>query len=169
MAALAASFTGCAAQMAGQSQLAFELSQARDEAAAQRAHVTELEARLSLLERDATSKRTRASQDAPVLEKLDHLIRVNERLLERASATAPKAAENLSSAPTLSGALEAPEQDVCADGLSPEEQLERLVRRMHGHGGAGFRGGLSLEQSQALRLLLRRERELDANSPWQAW
>ena len=161
---------GCAAQLAGQNQLAYELAQARDDAAAQRSQVTALEARLAVLERDAASKRARSVQDAPVLAKLDHLISVNEKLVERVSAPSHETPVNQSSAPvTSSSPAQASDDNACADGLTPEEQLERLVRRMHGHAGSGFRGGLSLEQSQALRVLLRRERELDERSPWQAW
>jgi hypothetical protein len=163
---------GCAAQMAGQNQLAYELAQARDDAAAQRTQVTALEARLAVLERDTMSKRARSAQDAPVLAKLDHLISVNEKLVERISASAHEAPANQSiepAPPARSTPADGSDDNACADGLTPEEQLERLVRRMHGHAGAGFRGGLSLEQSQALRVLLRRERELDERSPWQAW
>lgn len=168
---LLVSSTGCAAQLAEQNQLAMELLRAKDEAAAQRAHVAELEARLVLIEKEqVSSKRAQATRDGPVLAKLDHLIRVNERVLSHtpetpASSPAPTSAPR---EPLMSSASPLPADDSCGEGLSPEEQLERLVRRIHGH-ASGWRGGLSLEQSQALRILQRRERELDARSPWQAW
>jgi hypothetical protein len=134
--------------------------------------VTELEARLVVIERDlATSKRAQTTHDAPVLAKLDRLIRVNEKLLQRTPEPAP-AATATASVPlqsTLSSTEALATEVSCGEGLPPAEQIERLVRRLHGGHGSSWRGGLSLEQSQALRVLLRRERELDADSPWQAW
>jgi hypothetical protein len=133
--------------------------------------VAELEARLVVIERDVvTSKRAQATRDAPVLARLDHLIRVNERALQRAPMASEPATGPGPTGPALSSSQPAPaaKDDSCGEGLPPEEQLEHLVRRLHGH-SSGWRGGLSLEQNQALRVLLRRERELDADSPWQTW
>jgi hypothetical protein len=164
--------SGCAAQLAERNQLAAELVQARDEAAAERARVTELETRLLVIEKDlATSKRAQANHDAPVLAKLDRLIRVNEKLLQRTPEPAPAviATASVPLQSTMSSSESPATDDSCAEGLAPAEQIERLVRRLHGGHSASWRGGLSLEQSQALRVLLRRERELDANSPWQVW
>lgn len=168
---LAIASSGCAAQLAGQSALASELAHARDEAAIQRARVSELEARLALLEKNvAANERTQARRDAPVLAKLDRLIYVNEQLLQRAPA--PDASANASTPvePVVSSAEPAVDPgDGCGAGLSPAEQIERLVRRLHGGRASSWRGGLSVEQSQALHVLLRRERELDDSNPWQAW
>lgn len=168
---LAVGSSGCAAQLVGQNQVASELAHARDEAAAQRARVSELEARLALLEKEvAAGKRTQAARDAPVLAKLDRLIRVNEQLLQRTPALAPVANASPPVEPVLSSTeLAVDPGDSCGAGLSPAEQIERLVRRLHGGQSSSWRGGLSVEQSQALRVLLRRERQLDVSNPWQAW
>jgi hypothetical protein len=163
--------SGCAAQLAEQNRLERELTEARDDAASQRARVNELEQRLAVIERDvAANKRTQTARDTPVLAKLDRLIRVNEQLLQRVPAPAPVVnASTPVESPLISTQPATNSDPSCGEGLSPAEQIERLVRRLHGGSGSSWRGGLSLEQSQALRVLLRRERELDARSPWQAW
>jgi hypothetical protein len=169
---LAFGASGCAAQLAERNQLANELDQARGETAAEHARVTELEARMVVIERElANSKRAQVTRDTPVLAKLDQLIRVNEKALQRAQPEPPKAVTAPDPAAlqsTMSSGWESPPaEDRCGDELDPAEQIERLVRRLHGARGSSWRGGLSLEQSQALRVLLRRDRELDRNSPWQ--
>lgn len=148
---------GCGASTRHEDRLLSALEQANARAAEDKAKIEMLEARLSRVEEQATqqSQQANSSGEKAALEKLDHLIALNqELLLQRATGTRPEA--------QAQGATSAACED---DAASPREQLQRLVTRLYGS-SSGFRGGLSVTQSQALRVLLRPERSLDGNNPW---
>lgn len=92
----------------------------------------------------------RRAEDRELVNRLDRLMAMNERLLaEHAPAPVPAAEPTLS--PTL----------------SPEQELRALVERLRGHPGSPH-GGLTREQEGALRVLMRPERTLDTENPWPA-
>jgi hypothetical protein len=137
------------------------LDHANERSAEDKARIATLEARLARLEESADVSATpRPSVDQRILERMDRLIDFSQRVLLSERFLPPQ----LEAAPTRESA---PAQATrCGDAADdPREELRRLVERMYG-GSSGFRGGLSVEQSEALKLLLRPERSLDTHNPW---
>ena len=177
---------GCASQHDEALRLGEELGRARADAAWQQARAAELESRVSRLEQRATeATRVRSAQDDRVVRRLDRLIEMNESLLaSRIAAPLPNAA--LATAPLSDGATSAPPQPKPskitassapssrlmstasvsdAPAPTPEQQLRTLVERLRGRPGR-LHGTLTREQEDALRVLLRTERTLDADNPY---
>jgi hypothetical protein len=96
---------------------------------------------------------------------LNALLAVNQRLLEEVEAARERAvvAEAQKASDPEVGTEPAPTD--LPSLVSREERLRRIVHELHGKAGR-FRGGLSLEQSEALRVLLKNERDLDTANPW---
>lgn len=152
--------SGCAAQHDEALRLSEELGRARADAAAQQARAAALESRMSRLEGAALFANGRQPENRELLNRLDRLVALNEKLLvER--ATPPSAAVSPSPAPSP-----APTAEV-ASTLSDEEQLRALVVRMRGRAGRPH-DGLTRDQEAALRLLTQPERKLDTEAFWPA-
>jgi len=148
--------SGCAAQHDEALRLSEELGRARADAAAQQARAAALESRMSRLEGAALFANGRQPENRELLNRLDRLVALNEKLLvER--ATPPSAAVSPSPAPTAE----------VASTLSDEEQLRALVVRMRGRAGRPH-DGLTRDQEAALRLLTQPERKLDTEAFWPA-
>lgn len=163
-----------------------ELQAARAEAAVEQRRVYELEARLARLEYHAeqppaTPVANPAGGDPTVQRQLDALIALNQELLREVQAnrertalaapavappapvpavlTPPAAAQQSQTASTLG-----PE---CNTGLTTEQKILQLVLELKGNRSPWRVDGLTYEESQALRVLLRGERPLDHENPWQ--
>jgi len=152
-AALCVALAGCASQHDESLRLSEELGRARADAAWQQARAADLEARMSRLEQRAgVALIDRRAEDRELINRLDRLIAMNERLLaEPTPAPAPTPAAEPKLGPTL----------------SPEQELRAVVERLRGHPGSPH-GGLTREQEGALRVLMRPERTLDTENPWPA-
>jgi flagellar biosynthesis GTPase FlhF len=159
--------SGCAARQTSDPFLVAALYEARQHNEAEQKRVAALEARLAELEREAAVRAerdrnsVRNTSDQRLVQKLDQLLATNQRLLrearaarERAEATQRQADDQEKPAPTDLPAAQ-----------SQEQRLREIVYEMHGEPGR-WRGGLSLEQSKALRVLLKSERSLDSDNPW---
>lgn len=154
-AALCVALAGCASQHDESLRLSEELGRARADAAWQQARAAELEARMSRLEQRAGMALVdRRAEDRELVNRLDRLMAMNERLLaERNPAPVPAAEPTLSPTPSPIP--------------NPEQELRALVERLRGHPGSPH-GGLTREQEGALRVLMRPERTLDTENPWPA-
>jgi hypothetical protein len=172
---------GCAAQHDDSLRLSEELGRARAEAAWQQSRAAELEARVSRLEQHSTeSARLGSAQEDKVLLRLDRLLEMNQSLLA-ARTTAPLSDVPAAAVPLPDGAAATPPQTKPspvkiataisttpeAPARSPEQQLRALVESMRGRPGR-LGGTLTREQEDALRVLLRTERALDAENPYPA-
>ena len=157
-----------------------ELHAARAEAAVEQRRVYELEARLARLEYRTEQPRatvaTATGGDPAVKRQLDALIALNQELLREARANREQAA--LAPGALAPAALAAPVAvqqtptpsalgPECNTGLSTEQKILQLVLELKGHRSPWRVDGLTYEESQALRLLLRTERPLDRENPWQ--
>ena len=165
LAALAVSIAGCAVRSTDEHLLAAKLRYAQEQARVDQTRMQALEARVAQLEHETA---VRAAQPKPMprqfddprmLAKLEELLAVNQRMLEEVEAARKRAEAEAPAAAAPALAPEPPPQ------LSREERLRQIVYEMHGNSGR-WRGGLSLEQAEALRTLLRSERRLDADNPW---
>lgn len=159
--------SGCVAGHTSDPLLKAELAEAQQRNALERQRVMALEARIADLERESASRmqrersEARAFENRQVLQKLNELLEVNQRLLREAER-----ARKRDEAPAV--AKQEPEEPAPTDlpaAQSREEQLRQIVFEMHGEPGR-WRDGLSLEQSEALRVLLKSERPLDLKNPW---
>ena len=171
---LCAGLSGCAAQHDESLRLSEELGRARVEAAWQQARAAELEARLSRLEQRASAPPAGSSAaERDLMSRLDQLIAVNERVLAAHAALivpAPAPAPASSASTGAKAAVVAPPAPAAltptsAPALDQEQQLRALVEKLRGH-PAGLHGVLTREQENALRVLTRPERQLDADNPW---
>ena len=154
---------GCAAQHDDALRLSEELGRSRVEAAWQQARAAELEVRLSRLEQRVSAPPVGPSAaERELLGRLDQLIAVNERLLaEHAAPAGPTAPE--ASAPAVASSAPASLTPTVEPASEHEQQLRALVQRFRGHPGR-----LTREQENALHVLTRPERQLDADNPWPA-
>ena len=154
-----------------------ELATARAQAAFEQTRVRELENRLTRLEANSQAAPNPAANDSTTEQQLNLLIALNQQLLletqanreQRAQpAPAPAPPPPSTAIPTQSTLrstpLEAPE---CNAGLTTEEKILQLVLSLKGERSPWRVDGLSYEESQALRVLLREERALDRDNPWQ--
>lgn len=167
----------CLVRQAPDPLIAAELHAAREENAAERVRVARLEARIQELEVEANAREERDHSDGQrlerareahdnrrILQRLDELLIVNQRLLEEAEI-ARRRAEAAERVHASLGERDGASDTDLPSVASHEERLRQIVYEMHGKPGR-WRGGLSLEQSEALRILLKAERNLDADNPW---
>jgi hypothetical protein len=165
--ALCAGMVGCAAQHDDSLRLSEELGRARADAEWQHARAAELESRMSRLEQRAgVALSAQHSEDRELLNRLDRLVEMNERLLaERAAAPVPAGGVT----PTGTTAPDALPLAATATNDTPtpseKQELRALVERLRGRPGSPH-GGLTREQDSALRVLTRPERKLDTENPW---
>lgn len=155
---------GCAAQHDDTSGLSEELARARADAAAQQARAAQLEARLSRLEQQNAGDR--GAEERKLLTQIARLLEMNERLLSARETPTPS---DTSHAAALTPPAQAPPPATSSATPDTQEadegqQLRALVERMRGRPGS-LRGGLTVEQENALRVLLRSERKLDSENP----
>ena len=153
-----------------------ELRTARAEAALEQRRVYELETRLAHLEVRAqqapAAPAPGAGRGDPAIQRqLDVLIALNQELLREAQANrepasvSPASVSPASAAPaSIVPAAVAPE---CNTGLTTEQKILELVLALKGERSPWRVDGLSYEESQAMRILLRSERPLDHENPWQ--
>ncbi len=154
---------GCTHASAEPDGLKAELARTRQEAARERAELAVLSARLAELERRAQNL---PSEQRATQAKLDQLIALNQALMARGTSSArsetkptPPSAADWPSDATPSGAREATPTEA--------DQLAQLRARLNAY-VQGAHGGLSREQREAMRALLRPDRVLDPEDPWQA-
>ena len=168
--ALSAFAAGCATQRDDSLRLSEELGRAHADSAWQRARAAELEARMSQLEqRSGAAQTMQRSQDREMLNRLERLLEMNERLLAERAAPAPLAAASSAPVPPTAPAPASATTTAATPtpALSDEQTLRALVERLRGRPGRPH-GGLTREQEQALRVLLQPERTLDTENPWPA-
>jgi hypothetical protein len=139
--------TGCAHGSA-EAPLLLELERSRTQTAEERVRTAELETRLSRLE-----LRPRSDTNSwRVADKLDRLISLQRQLLERVESGTDREGDDAA----------------CSAGLdergSFEDQLSRLLERLRSE-PPPWRGGLSREKREALRVLMRQDRALDTQNP----
>ncbi|HEY6725272.1 MAG TPA: hypothetical protein VI197_14655 [Polyangiaceae bacterium] len=166
-----------------------ELQAARSEAALEQRRVHELEARLAHLEIRALQTPAAASAgtgDPTIQRQLNLLIALNQELLREAQANrervpvapaalAPVALTPATLTPAALTPATPPQRTVPASGVSPEcnagltteQKILELVLALKGERSPWRADGLSYEESQALRVLLRADRPLDRDNPWQ--
>jgi hypothetical protein len=152
--------------------LEHELRTARAEAAFEQRRVHDLEARLARLEQRAelppvSPAPSAAAGEAMVTRQLDALITLNQELLREAQTNRQStvvALPNVAPAEAATPSTLAPE---CDTGLTAEQKILQLVLELKGERSPWRVDGLSYEESQALRVLLRSERQLDRDNPWQ--
>ena len=170
-AVLSVALGGCAVQHDDALRLSEELGRARADAAWQQTRAAALEARLARLEQrvDTAAPRAPSTDERELLNRLDRLIAENNRLLaERAAPPVPSAsAVSSTTAPPPLPAAVASALPARAATPSVEAQLRALVEQLRGRPGS-LHGGLTREQEDALRVLMRPERKLDAENPWPA-
>jgi len=148
-----------------------ELAISQREAALERQRVHELEARLTLLEERSEAQAPVAPppSDPMLKQQLDVLIAMNQQLLDetrasqRPATVVPTQMPQVQTVAPRTAAI-GPE---CNAGLTTEQKVLELVLQLRGERSPWRVDGLSYEESQALRVLLRAERELDHENPWQ--
>lgn len=166
--------SGCAQHAQTTAELERALERSRQQAGQERNRVLALEARLLRLEYEAALEKPEAldtqrspstSIDQRLVERLDMLIALNQSLLQRSLAEQSPAAHAIEPA-----AAPAPAEHLtpeCEAGLSTEQKIRQLVLQLRGQRSPWRVDGLSYEESEALRFLLREERQLDRHNPWQ--
>lgn len=153
--------SGCAGQHDEALRLSEELGRARADAAAQQARAAALESRVSRIEGASLFANARQSENRELLNRLDRLVALNERLI--ADRTTPPGAAFDPSTPAGAGPSPAPIAQATSTTLTDEEQLRALVIRMRGREGRPH-DGLTREQEAALRVLTQPERKLDTEA-----
>jgi hypothetical protein len=155
--------TGCLSQSAAESPAGLAAERAKAHAAEQRA--VELERRLSEVERLARANAAQAARPVPAAsapDKVDRLIAAQALLIERlAEAQAAAAAPVTSKKP----AAHAP---ICRQPSAELVGFEARIQDLYERAQTDlppWRGGLSREKREALRILLREDRELDGGNP----
>jgi hypothetical protein len=175
---------GCSPQVQPDRELHEALKSARQQAQLERERVLALELRLARLEEQSAALARKAGHPELVsradvqerstgeterlLDKLDLLIGLNRDLARRVEA-APAMAASIPERRVQGEELVLTDAEGASggeDALATEEQIRMLVRQLR-QGRSPWRAdGLSYEESQALRLLLRRDRPLDTRNPW---
>ena len=167
--------SGCAQHAQTTAELERALERSRQQAEQERNRVLALEARLLRLEYEAALEKPEAldtqrspstSTDQRLVERLDTLIALNQSLLQRSLAPAAHAVEPAAAPAPVPAPAEhlTPE---CGAGLSTEQKIRQLVLQLRGQRSPWRVDGLSYEEGEALRFLLREERQLDRHNPWQ--
>jgi len=154
-----------------------ELRVAREEAALEQRRVYELENRLIRLEESSKAEASAskaAAGDATLQRQLDVLIALNQQMLVASQANreqrplpAPAAPPTPTPAPAILTPTQSSALPECNAGLTTEQKILQLVLSLKNERSPWRVDGLSYEESQALRVLLREERALDRDNPWQ--
>lgn len=84
--------------------------------------------------------------------RIERLVEQNERMFAASQSCQPAAAT-----PPSSASFD--------DSPTDADQMKQLEQRLRAY-SLGRMGGLSLEQREAMRLLLRKDRVLDGHDPW---
>ena len=167
VAALCGSLLACAGVLPARSSTAV---------ATEPSEVTRLETRIAELERQQAHREredaARAQQQ--ILERLDKLVALNETLAANANTPAPKSVLDLPLPTLQEPELPTPTGNPRVDGLPTatavdsgvdfRTRLQALVTEFQTDRSPW--NGFSFEQQQALRVLLRAERQLDTKNPW---
>ena len=138
--------------------------------------VARLEARIAELERQQTQRDRQDAAHAQqlILERLDKLVSLNEALASNVSAPGTQSAIGLPLPTLQEPEVPIPTGNPRVDGLptaaAPDAdadfrtRLQSLVAEFQSDRSPW--NGFSFEQQQALRVLLRPERQLDTKNPW---
>lgn len=170
--------TSCMPRARSEYGLQRELAAARHETQSERLRVQQLEERLARLERaqatraDSPTSPASNPEQARVSAQLEQLILMNQNLLlevqaQRLQRPGPGPESTPSKLALSTGSHPAKVPPECNTGLSTEQKILELVLELRGQRSPWRVDGLSYEESQALKFLLRPERELDARNPWQ--
>jgi hypothetical protein len=165
---LSGGLAGCGASSPKPNGDAAELEarSARAEATREHAQLMELGARLLELEHRLATQ-TPACEATPVAvtssggQPRTEPLRSEGDFLAEARAVTPSAAPAAARAANVAGGT-SPQPTTAA---SERQRLEQLLEQLREY-GFDPRSGLSLERREALRILLRRERQLDLMNPW---
>ena len=148
----------CSALGGGDTGLRDELAASRAETQAERERVEALEQRLTQLEHNSQVQ----VRDRRVEARLERLIEQNETILARSqSALCPAPATQ----PAAQSSMTPPTGSASFEDASDDEQRRQLEERLRAF-SRGPSGGLSLQQREAMRVLLRKDRVLDRSDPW---
>jgi hypothetical protein len=142
---------------------ASDLAAERARAARAEQQVTALEARLARLETQATQKPQNLQTDPKTSDKLDRLIAAQERMvqnLERLQAPALIPVP----VPAPHGSPAAAPGSARTSNAALSDYIQDLIERSESD-APPWRGGLSREKREALRVLLKPERTLDLGNP----
>lgn len=149
---------GCVDSGQREDRLLAEIQQVRAEAAQERARVAALEARLTAYDQE----RAQALRERDMERKLDRLVDLNERLLDRDAPDAP-APNPLEARPA--GPAPAESADASFSALAENRRLNEILARLRGETNID-QSTLSLERRRALKVLLKQDRALDPLNPW---
>jgi hypothetical protein len=158
LAPLLALTVGCVDSGRRDDRLLAEIQQLRLEAAEERARVAALEARLAAFDRE----RAQAQREREMERKLDRLVDLNERLLDREPPPAPSPLQARPEGPAPAEAA-----DASFSALAENRRLNEILARLRGETNVD-ESAMSLERRRALKLLLRQDRALDPLNPWAA-
>jgi hypothetical protein len=126
--------------------------------------IAQLEQRLKELEAERRGATPNAPAPSEASRELEALIAHNRELTARNRALSAEnqalAQSHLFESPATAPACEPP-----PSGADPRAQIRYWAEQLR-DGGPAFRGRLTSEQSAAIQVLLRRERELDPRNPW---
>jgi hypothetical protein len=146
---------------------ASDLAAERARAARAEQQVTALEARLARLETQAAQKLQPLQTDPKTSDKLDRLIAAQERMvqnLERLQAPAVIPVPVPVPAPAPHGSPAAAPGSSRTSNAALSDYIQDLIERSESD-APPWRGGLSREKREALRVLLKPERTLDLGNP----
>lgn len=150
----------CSALGGGDTGLREELAASRAEAQAERERVGALEQRLAQLEHNSQVQ----VRDRRVEARLERLIEQNETILARTQSAgvcpSPGAQSGAQQNQTLATGAASFDNDA-----GESDQMRQLEERLRAF-SRGPSGGLSLQQREAMRVLLRKDRVLDRSDPW---
>jgi hypothetical protein len=125
--------------------------------------IVQLEQRLKELEAERRAA-TNGAERGEASRELEAVVAQNRELTARNRALAVEnqalAQSHLFEPPATATACEPP-----PSGSDPRAQIRYWAEQLR-DGGPAFRGRLTSEQSAAVQVLLRRERELDPRNPW---
>ena len=145
---------GCATHAADNQRLLRHLDHSRRVSLENQQQIAELQGRLAEVE-----QRQPAPLEGPsttdlrtLIARLDLLIAQNQSLVQNVTATSAERSEST--------------KVPCGADSDPRQQLRYWAERLRSR-PSGTHGGLSLEESRALSVLLREERDLDLINPWQ--
>jgi hypothetical protein len=144
---------------------ASDLAAERARAARAEQQVTALEARLARLETQAAQKPQNLQTDPKTSDKLDRLIAAQERMVQNLERLqAPAVIPVPVPAPAPHGSPAAATRSTRTSNAALSDYIQDLIERSESD-APPWRGGLSREKREALRVLLKPERTLDLGNP----